>query len=147
MYKRQDRHRDTFLALLKDSVDVVFANKKEAEMLTAKGPEESLAELALLSEIVVVKCGAKGSWIQSGNDKVFVPCNDVKVIDTTAAGDMYAGGFLFGLINQKSLEDSGKIANFCAETVIGKIGARIPTDLRGLVDGYLKTEAELAQVA
>lgn len=139
-----DRHRETFLSLLEHSIDVVFANKKEAEMLTGKGPEESLAELAKLSDVVVVKCGSKGSWIQSGTEKVFVPCNEVTVVDTTAAGDMYAGGFLFGLLNQKSLEDCGKIANFCAETVIQNIGARIPEDLHARVDAYLQREAALA---
>ena len=141
-----DRHRETFLDLLKDSVDVVFANRKEAEMLTGKGPEESLEELSKLSEIVVVKCGSKGSWIQSGNEKVFVPCNDVDVVDTTAAGDMYAGGFLFGLLSGKSLEDCGKVANYCAETVIQNIGARIPEDLHAQIESYLAQEAEM-QVA
>ena len=141
-----DRHRETFLDLLEHSVDVVFANRKEAEMLTGKGPEESLAQLAQLSEVVVIKCGSKGSWIQSGAEKVFVPCNEVKVVDTTAAGDMYAGGFLFGLLSDKSLEDCGKVANYCAEAVIQNIGARIPEDLRARVDAYLAQDAAM-QVA
>lgn len=138
-----DRHRETFLTLLDSSIDVVFANKKEAEMLTGKGPEESLADLSKLSDVVVVKCGSKGSWIQSGAEKVFVPCNEVTVVDTTAAGDMYAGGFMFGLLNQKSLEDCGKIANFCAEAVIQNIGARIPDNLQDLLSTYLQDEAAL----
>lgn len=141
-----DRHRETFLELLEHSVDVVFANRKEAEMLTGKGPEESLAQLSQLSEVVVIKCGSKGSWIQSGAEKVFVPCNEVTVVDTTAAGDMYAGGFLFGLLSQKSLEDCGKVANYCAEAVIQNIGARIPEDLRDRVEAYLAQDAAM-QVA
>ena len=67
-------------------------------------------------------------------------------MDTTAAGDMYAGGFLFGLLSGKSLEDCGKVANYCAETVIQNIGARIPEDLHAQIESYLAQEAEM-QVA
>lgn len=133
-----ERHRETFVNILEEYVDVVFSNLKEAWMLTGQqdiaGNLQTLAELV---DIVVLKCGAQGSWIQRGSEKVFIPANPVEVVDTTAAGDMFAGGFLSGLVRQRSLEECGHIAAFCAETVIQAIGARIPDNLLELSENYL----------
>ena len=127
-----ERHRETFLNILEEYVDIVFANQKEARMLTGKNAEESLAELAALCETVVLKCGARGAWLQHRQERIFLPANQIQVVDTTAAGDMYAGGFLCGLLTGRSLEESGRLAAFCAETVIQAIGAYIPDNLREL---------------
>ncbi len=132
-----DRHRETFLNIIEKYVDIVFSNAKEAQMLTGKDAEGSLAELAKLTEIVVVKCGSKGSWIKSSTEQVFVACNKVSVVDTTAAGDMYAGGFIYGMLNELSLEGCGQIATFCAESVIQQVGASIPDDILAQTEAYL----------
>ena len=113
-------------------------------MLTGQGPEESLQTLAKQAEIVIIKCGSKGSWIKSGAEEVFVPCSKVDVVDTTAAGDMYAGGFMHGLLSGVSLEECGQIATFCAESVIQQVGARMPDDLLEQVKGHLNKEAVTA---
>jgi sugar/nucleoside kinase (ribokinase family) len=133
-----DRHRETFMNILEEYVDVVFANTKEANMLSGKSTEESVKMLASLVDVAVVKLGAEGSWIMRGNESVKVPSTKVDVIDTTAAGDMYAGGFMFGLLNNMSLEDCGRIAGFCAETVIQNVGARIPDDLLSRAESHLE---------
>ncbi|MEZ0368117.1 MAG: adenosine kinase [Candidatus Sericytochromatia bacterium] len=132
------RHRETFLNILDEYVDIVIANRKEAEMLTGKDAEGSLDDLSALTEIAIVKCGSQGSWLKTKTEKVFIPCNPIQVTDSTAAGDMYAGGFLYGLLENLSLEASGHIANFCAETVIQQVGARIPDNLLELAQAYLK---------
>lgn len=139
-----DRHRETFLNIIEEYVDIVFSNAKEAHMLTGKDAEGSLEMLSELAEIVIVKCGSKGSWIKSSTEQVFVPCNKVRVVDTTAAGDMYAGGFIYGLLNEMSLEKCGQIATFCAESVIQKIGASIPDDLLAQTEAYLAKKAVAA---
>ncbi len=134
-----DRHRETFMNVLEEYVDVVFANLKEANMLTGKDLHESLDILAELSDIAIIKCGSEGSWIKTKTHKIKISANKVEVVDTTAAGDMYAGGFMYALTKGMSLEDCGTIANYCAETVIGQVGARIPDNLSELVKDYLLT--------
>lgn len=132
-----DRHRETFLNIIRDYVDLVFANLKEAKMLTGKDLDGSLDMLAELADIVVIKCGAEGSYIKTKSEKIKITANKVEVVDTTAAGDMYAGGFMFGLTRDIPLDISGKIANFCAETVIQQVGARIPEDLINRVEEHI----------
>ncbi|MBF2054362.1 MAG: adenosine kinase [Candidatus Sericytochromatia bacterium] len=132
------RHRETFLNILEEYVDIVFCNRNEAQMLTERDVEGSLEALAGLVDTVILKTGAKGSWIRQGDEACFVPCNPVDVVDTTAAGDMYAGGFLYGLLNGYSLKDAGQIATFCAETVIQHVGAHVPDNLHELLQQHLK---------
>ncbi|MFN8674098.1 MAG: adenosine kinase [Candidatus Sericytochromatia bacterium] len=124
-----DKHRETFMNVIEEYADIVFANHKELHMLTGKELDKSIKMLSPMLEMLVVKCGKEGSKIVTKDGIVHIPSNEVPVIDTTAAGDMYAGGFLFGLLNKLSLEESGKIATYCAETVIQYVGARLPNDL------------------
>lgn len=132
-----DRHRETFLNILHEYVDIVFANHREAQKLTEQNLEDSLETLSQMVEIVVLKCGSKGAWLKDKQQQIFIPANEIEVIDSTAAGDMYAGGFMYGLINGHDLETCGKIASFCAETVIQQVGARMPANLLQLVTNHL----------
>jgi sugar/nucleoside kinase (ribokinase family) len=132
-----ERHRETFVNILDEYVDIVFSNRKEAQMLTGKDVEGSLAELGKLTETVVLKCGAQGSWLKNAQEQVFIPSRPIEVVDCTAAGDMYAGGFLCGLLDGLPLEEAGHLASFCAETVIQQVGASIPSNLRELAQTYL----------
>jgi sugar/nucleoside kinase (ribokinase family) len=137
-----DRHRDTFLNVIETYVDIVFSNLKEANMLTGQDLEGSLETLSALADIVVIKTGAEGSWIKTKTQKVKIKSNKVNVVDTTAAGDMYAGGFMYGLTGNLSIEECGKIASFCAETVIQQVGANIPDNLLELVQSYMTAQKE-----
>jgi sugar/nucleoside kinase (ribokinase family) len=112
--------------LLKEKVDLIFANEEEAHALTGKDPEGSLSEIASICGIAVVKTGKKGSLIQQG-DK-FVRINPVSAmpIDTTGAGDNYAAGFFYGLTKGYSLETCGNIAAIVAGRSVEVIGAKIP---------------------
>lgn len=114
-----------FLNELLPQIDIIFANEEEAKSLTMKDAEESLNCIADKVEIAVVKIGKKGSLIKRGEDVVKIGCNKVNVIDTTGAGDMYAAGFLYGLINDYSLERCGTIGNHLAESIIQVIGAKM----------------------
>lgn len=134
------RHRETFLNIVQDYVDIVFANRKEAEMLTGKDLDGSLADLGAMTDITVIKCGAKGSWVKSQTEQVFIPSDpSIQVTDSTAAGDMYAGGFMYGMLQNLSLEACGQVASFCAETVIQQVGARIPDNLLEQAKAHLET--------
>lgn len=114
-----------FLNELMPQIDIVFANEEEAKALTQKSAEESLHEIAENVEIAIVKIGKKGSLIKRGEEVVTIGCNKVDVVDTTGAGDMYAAGFLYGLINGFDLKKCGTIGNLLAESIIQVIGAKM----------------------
>ena len=114
-----------FLVELLPQIDIVFANEEEAKALTHSTPEESLEFIGKHCEIAVVKVGSKGSMIKRGNEKVTVGCNKVNVIDTTGAGDLYAAGFLAGLINGFDLQRSGALGTCLAGNVIQNLGAKL----------------------
>jgi len=106
-------------------VNIVFANEEEAKSFTGKEPEEALTEFAGMVDIAVVKVGKKGSWIQQG-DKVYkVDAIEANSIDTTGAGDLYASGFIYGLIQGYSLDVCGKIGSILAGKTIEVIGPKM----------------------
>lgn len=115
--------------LIRNYVDIVFANEDEAKALTGKSPEDALNEIAAISEIAVVKTGKNGSMVKSGTDRFDIPAIEANVIDTTGAGDLYAGGFLYGISRGLSLEKCGHIGALLAGKVIEQIGAKIPAEI------------------
>ena len=120
------------LSFLKEStekyVDIVFANEEEAKALTGKDPERALNELASLCEIAVVKIGEKGSLVRCGTSTHRIGVLDVKSMDTTGAGDLYAAGFLYGLVQNYPLETCGEIGSILSGLVIESIGARMSSE-------------------
>ncbi len=123
-------NRDFLEEMLKKYVDIVFANEDEARSLTGKEPEEALVELAGLCEVAVVKVGKEGSLVLSlrslvGSQKYNIDVIPVKSVDTTGAGDLYASGFLYGMVRGYSLEKCGRIGSILAGKVIENIGPKI----------------------
>ena len=109
-------------------VDIVFANEEEALALTGKNPEEALSEIAGMCSIAVVKLGAKGSLVQTGNRVIRIEGVPAKSIDTTGAGDIYAAGFLYALSENLGLEIAGEIGSLLAAKVVEVMGAKIPEE-------------------
>lgn len=107
-------------------VDIVFVNEEEAKSFTGKEPREALDVIAEICEIAVVKVGKDGSYIKSGNEVVQVPVIAANVVDTTGAGDNYAAGFIYGLVNNYSLETCGRIGSLLGGKVIEVIGSKLP---------------------
>lgn len=124
-YNVVEANRDFLLAIIPDYVDIVFANEEEAKSLLDLDAQEAVAALAKLTEIAIVKTGDKGSWAQRGEEQVFVPARKVNCVDTTGAGDLYAAGFIYGLINNRSLEVCAEIGTLLAADVIQEIGPKI----------------------
>ena len=107
--------------------DVIFANADEARVYSnGKGVEDALAEIAKDCWIAVVKTGKEGSLIQNSNQVFRIPAIKVNCIDTTGAGDLYASGFLYGMLNNVELPLCGEMGSILAGKVIEQIGARIP---------------------
>ena len=114
--------------MVRQYVDILFANEEEAKAFTGKEPQDALNEMANQSEIAVVKIGSKGSMVKSGSEIVHIDAIKTDAIDTTGAGDLYASGFIYGLIHDLGLKKAGYIGSLLASTVIEKIGAKIPAD-------------------
>lgn len=129
-YNVVESSREFLSGIIPAQVDIVLANEEEAKAFFATDitPEEAVSRLAAMTGIAIVKAGESGSWIQGGNEKAFIPARKVKTLDTTGAGDLYAAGFLYGLIRSLSLEQSGKIGALLAEHVIQVIGPKITAD-------------------
>lgn len=111
--------------LIKDSVDIVFANEEEAYSFTGKSPEGALDKIAEMCELAIVKIGKEGSFIKRGNEKVKINSIKANAVDTTGAGDSYAAGFFFGLTNNLSLEKCGNIAALVSGNVVEVMGANL----------------------
>ncbi|RLD67919.1 MAG: adenosine kinase [Bacteroidetes bacterium] len=111
--------------IVKDYVDIVFANEEEAKSFTGKEPEAALHAIAEVAEYAIVKIGSKGSMVKH-NDKVYT-AGVIKAnsIDTTGAGDLYASGFLFGLHKGVNLDEAARIGSITAGNVIEVIGAKM----------------------
>ena len=112
--------------IIKNYVDIVFANEEEAKAFTGKEPELALHEISKTCELVIVKIGKEGSLIKQGNTRLKVNSIEAKALDTTGAGDSYAAGFFFGLCNNYNLETCGKIAAFISGKVVEVMGANLP---------------------
>lgn len=112
--------------LVSNYVDVVFANEEEAKAFTGKEAEAALDEMATMCETVVVKVGAKGSFVKRGSEKVFVaPIGPDHCLDSTGAGDLYASGFLYGQLRGDSIEMSGKYGSLLSGQIVQIVGARL----------------------
>lgn len=117
-----------FKRMVKQYVDILFANEEEAKAFTGKEPEEALHEMAGEVELAVVKIGSKGSMVKTGEEVVYIDAIRSNAIDTTGAGDLYAAGFIYGLINNMDLKKAGFVGSLLASNVIANIGAKIPDD-------------------
>ena len=114
--------------LIKNSIDIVFANEEEAKSFTGKEPKEALNEIAEMCELAIVKVGKEGSYIKYKNELTTVGTIKANAIDTTGAGDSYAAGFFYGLTNNHSLEKCGKIAALISGKVVEVMGANLPDE-------------------
>ncbi|MFT3737263.1 MAG: adenosine kinase [Breznakibacter sp.] len=116
---------DFIREMSKAHVDILFANEEEAKVFTGKIGEDALHDMAAYCDIAVLKQGKNGSLIKKGDQVVAVGIIPVQSIDTTGAGDLYAAGFLFGLINDLPLEKCGRIGAIVSGHVIEVIGPKM----------------------
>ena len=124
-YNVVEESRDYFMQLIENHVDYVFANEREAFALTGMELLQALDFIASRCEIAVVKVGAKGAYVKSGNDMATIAPIKANVVDTTGAGDMWAAGFLAGFVKGKSLEQCGQMGAIVAANVIEVIGPKM----------------------
>jgi len=124
-YNVVEANRDFLNEIITKYIDIVFANEEEAKALTGMEPRKALDEIASKVKIAVVKIGSKGSIIKSGEASWDIGVIDVKPVDTTGAGDLYASGFLYGLSEGKPLETCGNYGAISSGNVIEFIGSKM----------------------
>jgi adenosine kinase len=130
-----DRYRDEFLDLMrKGTVDLVFANEAELHSLYQTSDfDTALKQLQSDTKLGVVTRSEKGCVVASKDGVVAVPAFPIqKLVDTTGAGDLFAAGFLFGLVRNAGYENAGRLGALAAAEVIQHIGARPQVSLKEL---------------
>ena len=122
-----ERHKPHFLDLVKNKLDITFANEQEImSLINVKKFEEVINFAKEINKLIVITRGDKGAIAINEND--IVECSaksNLKIKDLTGAGDLFAGGFLHGLINKKSTKESLETGTDMSSKVIQIIGARL----------------------
>ncbi|MCF8110228.1 MAG: adenosine kinase [Desulfobacteraceae bacterium] len=122
-----EESRDLLNRIVAEHVDILIANEDEAFAYTGiRDEEKSLEAMAKEAEIAVLKLGPRGSIIKGYGETARIEgLGDGSALDTTGAGDLWAGGFLYGLISGYSLTKSGQLGSCCGYEVCQLIGAKI----------------------
>lgn len=117
--------RDLMWEVLEKWIDVVFLNAEEARALTDRAPEEAAQIIADRAGVrtVVVKHGARGSTVLDGGRTYQIQAEKVDAIDTTGAGDAYAGGYLYGMSMGWTPDRCGALASAIAAKAVCQVGA------------------------
>ena len=122
-----DRHKPHFLHLVKNKLDITFANEQEIiSLIEAKNFEEVINFSKQLNKLVVITRGEKGAVTVNGEE--IVECDikkNLKIVDLTGAGDLFAAGFLHGYVNKLSTNECLEKGTEMSSRVIQQIGARI----------------------
>jgi sugar/nucleoside kinase (ribokinase family) len=116
--------------LVEKYVDILIANEEEAEAYTGQRDEhKALAALAAVADIAVLKTGPRGSYVaHAGVTTAVKAMGNGRAVDTTGAGDLWAAGFLFGLVNGYSIKECGRLGSACGYEVCRVTGASIPQE-------------------
>ncbi len=122
-----DRHKPHFLELVKNKLDITFANEQEImSLIDAKSFDDVINFSKSLGKIIVLTRGEKGAVAINGNEVVECGVKEgLKIVDLTGAGDLFAAGFLHGHVNNLSLKDSLDKGTEMSSKVIQQIGARL----------------------
>ena len=122
-----DRHKPHFLDLVKNKLDITFANEQEfTSLIDAKNFDEVINFSKKLDKIIVITRGENGAIAIKGNE--IVECDvqkNLKIVDLTGAGDLFAAGFLHGHVNNLSIKESLQKGTEMSSKVIQQIGARL----------------------
>ncbi len=122
-----DRHKKSFLDLVNNKLDITFANELEIlSLIDAKNFDEVISFSKQIGKLVVITRGEKGSLAIQKNE--VIECDsqkDLKIVDLTGAGDLFAAGFLHGYVNKLSIKENLEKGTEMASKIIQKIGARL----------------------
>jgi len=122
-----DRHKPHFLNLVKNNLDITFANEQEiTSLIEAKNFDEVINFSKKLNKLIIITRGEKGAIAINGNEVVESNIQkNLKIVDLTGAGDLFAAGFLHGYINKLSTKECLEKGTEMSSKVIQQIGARL----------------------
>ena len=122
-----ERHKQHFLDLVKNKLDITFANEQEVtSLISAKNFEEVVSFSQKLEKLIVITRGEKGSIAIIKNEVTeFESKKNLKIVDLTGAGDLFAAGYLHGYINNLTIRESLEKGTDMSSKIIQKIGARL----------------------
>jgi len=134
--------QDILPDLIAQYVDILIANEDEAAAYTGTRDEaEALRTLAADVDLAVLKIGARGSLVaHAGQVTRFAAKGDGAAVDTTGAGDLWASGFLYGLVNRRPLVQCGELASMCGYEVCQVMGASIPDQRWMAIQNYMEAQ-------
>jgi sugar/nucleoside kinase (ribokinase family) len=129
-YTVVEESREFLQHIIRDYVDILMGNEDEALAFTGESDEiAAIKALVDTVDIAALLVGKRGSYIAHGNSVLSVPAKGTgHAVDTTGAGDLWAAGFLFGLVNGYPLEKCGELGSACGYEVCQVIGTKIPED-------------------
>ncbi len=121
-----ERHKPNFLELVKNKLDITFANEQEImSLIDVKKFDDVINFSKEINKLIIITRGDKGAVAVNKNEVVEYPAkNNLKIKDLTGAGDLFAGGFLHGYINNKSIKESLEHGTEMSSKIIQVIGAR-----------------------
>ena len=118
--------RDEMIELIEGPVDLFFCNEAEAKSLTQKDdPVECAREIHRHAENVALTLGANGSLLMHEGELIPIEGVALDAVDTTGAGDMFAGALLYGITNGLTWKQSGHLASHAAARIVSQLGARM----------------------
>jgi len=130
------RHRDAFARMIREDVDLLFCNR--AEMCEMFGADFEAALAAASAQVETVACtdSENGAHVLQGGQRWHVAAVPIRIVDATGAGDLFAAGFLWGLVNGRAPEACARMGNLAASEIISHLGARPEADLRALFSAH-----------
>ncbi len=122
--------RDLMWSVCVEHADIVFLNAEEARLLCGGTAEAALEKLSAVCDTVALKLGAEGSIISQGDRSWPVDPLRVRAVDTTGAGDAYAGGYLYGRLRGWEHGTAGRLASRVAAATVSQVGAVVRDRVR-----------------
>ncbi len=135
-----NRHRKKIQDILANYADIVFVNELEAEALTGKKPVQAIKDIKKFCKIAVVKIGEKGSFVMDEHGLYEIKGFKVNAVNTTGAGDAYAGAFLYGLSKNLDVRKAGRIASYVAAQVVSSHDSMIKTSMKDEILKIIETK-------
>ena len=132
-----ERHMQTFKTMISNDVDLLFCNEAELKLLYAcTRIEDAVKQGSQDVQTLVCTLADKGAIVAESGIVFSIPTKKTNVLDTTGAGDLFAAGFLHGLLQKQSIKICGKMGNLAASEIIGHIGARPQVNLRAMFNNF-----------
>lgn len=124
-FEMAELFRERILSLIPQYVDILFANAIEVKTLIQCEPKEGCQKLTTLCPTVIVSMGGQGCYAANGNELIHFPAFQVPVVDTTGAGDLFASGFLHGILQGASLIESARFGCSIGAAVVQVAGVEL----------------------